>query len=218
MDFKVTGTSKGMTACQMDIKVEGLSYEILGQALSQAKEGRAHILGEMLKTLPSPNDEFKSHVPRFESLKIEKDFIGAVIGPGGKIIQKMQADTGATITIEEKEEYGEVIIYAESKDAIDAALAIIKGITATREVGEKYAATVKSIMPYGAFVEFMPGKQGLLHVSEIAWERVEDVSKVLKEGEEIVVKLVGKDPKTGKFKLSRKVLMPKPEKTASEEK
>lgn len=211
MDFKVTGTAKGITACQMDIKVEGLSYEILGQALAQAKEGRAHILGEMLKTISTPNVEFKAHVPRFVSIKIDKEFIGAIIGPGGKVIQKMQLDTGATITIEEKDDKGEVIIYGETKESIEAATAIIKGIVSVPEEGDEYDAVVKSIMPYGAFVEFMPGKQGLLHVSEISWDRVEDVSKVLKEGENVKVKLVGIDPKSGKFKLSRKVLMPKPE-------
>ena len=216
MDFKVTGTKNGITACQMDIKVEGLSYEVLGQALSQAKAGRAHILGEMLKTIEQPNAEFKSNAPRFEMLMIEKDFIGAVIGPGGKVIQKIQADTGATVTIEEIEDKGKVVFYGESKEAIDAALKIVKGIVAVPEVGEEYEAEVKTIMPYGAFVEFMPGKQGLLHVSEIKWERVEDVSKVLSEGEVVKVKLVGKDPKTGKFKLSRKVLLPKPENSEAE--
>lgn len=209
MDFKVTGTAKGITACQMDIKVDGLSYEVLAQALAQAKAGRSHILGEMTKTLAAPNVDFKDHAPRFEMIMIEKDFIGAIIGPGGKVIQKIQADTGATISIEEIGDQGKVVFYAETSEAIKAALKIVKGIVAVPEEGEVYDAEVKTIMPYGAFVEFMPGKQGLLHVSEIAWDRIDDVSKVLKEGEVIQVKLVGKDPKTGKFKLSRKVLLPK---------
>jgi polyribonucleotide nucleotidyltransferase len=216
MDFKVTGTSKGITACQMDIKVDGLSYDILSSALAQAKQGRAHILGEMLKTIAIPNPEFKAHVPRIEVIKIAKDFIGAIIGPGGKIIQKMQADTGCTITIEEKGDIGEVIIFGPTKEAINAALSNIKGIVAVPEVGDEYDAVVKSIMPYGAFVEFLPGKQGLLHVSEVSHERIEDVATVLKEGEKIKVKLIGVDPKTGKFKLSSKVFLPKPEKNTAE--
>jgi polyribonucleotide nucleotidyltransferase len=216
MDFKVTGTSKGITACQMDIKVDGLSYDVLSQALAQAKAGRAHILGEMLKTISTPNPEFKSHVPRIEVVNVAKDFIGAIIGPGGKIIQKMQADTGTTITIEEKGDIGEVIIFGPTKESINAAMRIINGIVAVPEVGDEYEAVVKSIMPYGAFVEFLPGKQGLLHVSEISWDRVDDVTTVLKEGDEIKVKLTGTDPKTGKFKLSSKVLLPKPEKNTAE--
>jgi polyribonucleotide nucleotidyltransferase len=216
MDFKVTGTSKGITACQMDIKVDGLSYDILSQALAQAKAGRAHILGEMLKTIAAPATEFKSHVPRIEVINVAKDFIGAIIGPGGKIIQKMQADTGTTITIEEKGDIGEVIIFGPTKESIDAAMRIIKGIIAVPEVGDVYDATVKSLMPYGAFVEFLPGKQGLLHVSEVSWDRVDDVSTILKEGQTIQVKLMGTDPKTGKFKLSSKALQPKPEKNTAE--
>jgi polyribonucleotide nucleotidyltransferase len=216
MDFKVTGTSKGITACQMDIKVDGLSYEILAQALAQAKGGRAHILGEMLKTIPTPNTEFKAHVPRIEVIKVAKEFIGAIIGPGGKVIQKMQADTGATITIEEKGDVGEVIIFGATKEIVQAALSTIKGIVTVPEVGEVYDAVVKSLMPYGAFVEFLPGKQGLLHVSEVSWDRIDDVSTVLKEEQVIQVKLVGTDPKTGKFKLSSKVLQPKPEKSSAE--
>lgn len=216
MDFKVTGTAKGITACQMDIKVDGLSYEVLAQALAQAKAGRSHILGEMMKTIDAPNAEFKDHAPRFEMIMIDKDFIGAIIGPGGKVIQKIQADTGATISIEEIGDQGKVVFYGETSEAINAALKTVKGIVAVPEEGEVYDAEVKTIMPYGAFVEFMPGKQGLLHVSEIAWDRIDDVSKVLKEGEVIQVKLVGKDPKTGKFKLSRKVLLPKEEKSTAQ--
>ncbi len=216
MDFKVTGTSKGITACQMDIKVDGLSYDILSQALNQAKQGRAHILGEMLKTISAPNTEFKSHVPRIEVIRVAKEFIGAIIGPGGKVIQKMSADTGCTITIEEKGDIGEVIVFGPTKENITAAMTIIKGIVAVPEVGDIYDAVVKSLMPYGAFVEFLPGKQGLLHVSEVSWDRLDDVSTVLKEGQIIQVKLMGTDPKTGKFKLSSKALLPKPEKNTAE--
>ncbi len=211
MDFKVTGTVDGITACQMDIKVDGLPYEILEQALNQAKDGRLHILGEMAKTLATPNTELKPHTPRIVQITIPKEMIGAVIGPGGKIIQEIQATTGATITVEEVDNTGVVSIMTNDGDASDAALAKIKAITAIPEVGEVYTGKVKSITNFGAFVEIIPGKDGLLHISEIRHERVEKVEDVLKEGEEIDVKLIAVDPKTGKLKLSRKVLLDKPE-------
>jgi polyribonucleotide nucleotidyltransferase len=211
MDFKVTGTSKGITACQMDIKIDGLSSEILKSALSQAKEGRAHILGEMMKTLDAPRGDVKSFAPRSKNLIIEKELIGAVIGPGGKIIQEIQNTTGATIIIEEKDEKGHVNIFATSSEAMTEAYDWIRRIVAVPEVGETYTGIVKALQPYGAFVEILPGKQGLLHISEIKWERVEKVEDVLSAGEEIQVKLVDVDPKTGKYRLSRKVLLPKPE-------
>lgn len=213
MDFKVTGTKDGITACQMDIKIDGLSQEILVKALTQAKEGRAHILGEMMKTLDAPREDLKPFAPRSKNLIIEKDFIGAVIGPGGKVIQEIQAVTGATITIEEVDDKGHVNIFSNASDSMDAAVKWIEGIVAVPEAGETYEGKVVSIMPYGAFIEFMPGKQGLLHISEIKWERVEKVEDVLEEGEEIMVKLLDIDKRSGKFKLSRKVLLPKPEKT-----
>ncbi len=213
MDFKVTGTAKGITACQMDIKVEGLSYEVLTEALNQARAGRLHILDEMTKELAAPRTELKDNAPRFFDIVIPKDLIGAVIGPGGKIIQEIQASTGATVTIEEVDNKGVVTIFSASKESLDAAVMKVKGIVAMPEEGEVYEGKVKSIMPYGAFVEFMPGKDGLLHVSEISWDRVENPADALTEGEVIKVKLVSVDPKTGKFKLSRKVLLPKPERT-----
>ena len=213
MDFKVTGTTKGITACQMDLKIDGLSYDMLAEALNQAKEGRAHILGEMMKTLETPREDYKSHAPRIVQMRIAKEFIGAIIGPGGKIIQEMQRESGATISIEEKDNMGIVQIYADNKDAIDAVYNKIKGITATAEVGEIYEGKVKSIMPFGAFVEIMPGKDGLLHISEIDWKRYESMDGVLTEGQIVKVKLIDIDKKTGKMKLSRKVLLPKPEKT-----
>ena len=213
MDFKVTGTTKGITACQMDLKIDGLSYDMLAEALNQAKEGRAHILGEMMKTLETPREDYKSHAPRIVQMRIAKEFIGAIIGPGGKIIQEMQRESGATISIEEKDNMGIVQIYADNKDAIDAVYNKIKGITATAEVGEIYEGKVKSIMPFGAFVEIMPGKDGLLHISEIDWQRYESMDGVLTEGQIVKVKLIDIDKKTGKMKLSRKVLLPKPEKT-----
>jgi polyribonucleotide nucleotidyltransferase len=213
MDFKVTGTTKGITACQMDLKIDGLSYDMLAEALNQAKEGRAHILGEMMKTLETPREDYKSHAPRIVQMRIAKEFIGAIIGPGGKIIQEMQRESGATISIEEKDNMGIVQIYADNKDAIDAVYNKIKGITATAEVGEIYEGKVKSIMPFGAFVEIMPGKDGLLHISEIDWQRYESMDGVLTEGQIVKVKLIDIDKKTGKMKLSRKVLIPKPEKT-----
>ena len=213
MDFKVTGTTKGITACQMDLKIDGLSYDMLAEALNQAKEGRAHILGEMMKTLETPREDYKSHAPRIVQMRIAKEFIGAIIGPGGKIIQEMQRESGATISIEEKDNMGIVQIYADNKEAIDAVYNKIKGITATAEVGEIYEGKVKSIMPFGAFVEIMPGKDGLLHISEIDWQRYESMDGVLTEGQIVKVKLIDIDKKTGKMKLSRKVLIPKPEKT-----
>ncbi|MBP1531097.1 MAG: polyribonucleotide nucleotidyltransferase [Bacteroidaceae bacterium] len=212
MDFKTTGTPKGLTATQMDIKCDGLSYEILEKALMQAKAGREHILNEMLKTLPAPRPELKPHVPRIEQIIIPKEFIGAVIGPGGKIIQGMQEETGAVITIDEEDGVGKVQVSAANKESIDAALAKIRAIVAIPEVGEVYEGEVRSIMPYGAFVEFMPGKDGLLHISEIDWKRLETVEEAgIKEGDKIQVKLIDIDEKTGKFKLSRRVLMEKPE-------
>lgn len=212
MDFKVTGTRDGITACQMDIKVEGLSFEILSQALNQAKEGRMHILDKIAETITEPRAEYKDFVPRIEKMIISKEFIGAVIGPGGKIIQDIQKTTGTTITIEEVGDRGVIEIMSPDKASIDAATNRIKGIVAVPEVGEIYHATVKSIMPYGAFVEILPGKEGLLHISEIAWKRLEKVEEVLKEGDEIDVKLLAVDTKSGKLKLSAKALLPKPEK------
>ncbi|MCB9174253.1 MAG: polyribonucleotide nucleotidyltransferase [Flavobacteriales bacterium] len=212
MDFKVTGTKDGITACQMDIKVDGLPYEILEQALAQAREGRLHILNEMLKTIAEPNADYKPHTPRITQITIPKDMIGAVIGPGGKIIQDIQAKTGATITIEEVNNTGQVSIMTNDGEAMKAALARIKAITAVPEVGEIYKGKVKSITNFGAFVEIIPGKDGLLHISEINWDRVEKVEDVLKEGQEIEVKLIEVDAKTGKLKLSRKVLLEKPQK------
>ncbi|WP_242918679.1 polyribonucleotide nucleotidyltransferase [Pontibacter liquoris] len=211
MDFKVTGTKNGITACQMDIKVKGLSYDVLSQALAQAREGRAHILNEMNKTLSAPNADYKPHTPRSFNIVIDKEFIGAVIGPGGKVIQQIQKDTGATIIIEEKNEKGHVNIFASNQDAMNSAVSKIRGIVAQPEIGEEYIGKVKSIQPYGAFVEFMPGKDGLLHISEIRHERLETMDGVLEIGEDVKVKLIDVDKKTGKFKLSRKVLLPKPE-------
>ena len=212
MDFKTTGTLKGLTATQMDIKCDGLSYEILEKALAQAKAGREHILGEMMKTISEPRADFKPHVPRIEAMEIPKEFIGAVIGPGGKIIQGMQEETGATITIEEEDGVGKIQVCGANKSIIDAAIAKIRAIVAIPEVGEVYDAKVVSIMPYGCFVEFMPGKEGLLHISEIAWKRLESVEEAgLKEGDTVSVKLLEIDEKTGKFRLSHKVLEEKPE-------
>ena len=211
MDFKVTGTEKGITACQMDIKVDGLSYEVLEQALNQAKEGRMHILGEMKKAIAEPRADYKPHVPRSEKVIIEKDQIGAVIGPGGKVVQEIQKETGATVIIEEEDRNGVVTIFAADKESMTAALQRIKAIVAMPEVGEVYEGKVKSVMPFGAFIEFMPGKDGLLHISEIKWERLESMDGVMEVGEEVNVKLVGIDKKTGKFRLSRKVLLPKPQ-------
>ncbi|MGI6047127.1 MAG: polyribonucleotide nucleotidyltransferase [Petrimonas sp.] len=216
MDFKVCGTKDGITATQMDIKVDGLSYEILEKALAQAKAGREHIMGKMMETISEPRADLKPHAPRIEVIEIPKDFIGAVIGPGGKIIQGIQDETGAIITIEEIDNKGRVEVSANNKDSIDAAMRKIKGIVAVPEVGEVYEATVSSVMPYGAFCEFLPGKDGLLHISEIEWKRLGKVEDAgIKEGDKIQVKLIDIDQKTGKFKLSRKVLIPRPEQPKS---
>lgn len=210
MDFKVTGTEKGITACQMDLKVDGLTYEVLKEALDQAKEGRAHILNEMKKTIASAKPDLKPHAPRAVTISIEKELIGAVIGPGGKVVQDIQKTTGATIVIEEVANRGIVNIFANNQQVMDAAVKRVKAIVAVPEVGETYSGIVKSIMPFGAFVEFMPGKDGLLHISEIKWERLETMDGIMQVGEEVKVKLVEVDKKTGKFRLSRKVLLPKP--------
>ncbi|MFB9844494.1 polyribonucleotide nucleotidyltransferase [Mucilaginibacter ginsenosidivorans] len=212
MDFKVTGTSTGITAVQMDLKINGLSYEVLTKALDQAKEGRLHILNEISKTLSAPREDYKPHAPRIVTLKIDKEYIGAVIGPGGKIIQEMQRETGATINIEEKDNQGIVQVFADNKAAIDAAVSRIRAIAAKPEVGEIYEGKVKSIMPFGAFVEIMPGKDGLLHISEIDHKRFETMDGIFKVGDEVRVKLLDID-KQGKLKLSRKALLPKPERT-----
>ena len=212
MDFKTTGTRDGLTATQMDIKCDGLSFDILEKALMQAKAGREHILNCITDTIAEPRPELKPHVPRIEAFEIPKEFIGAVIGPGGKIIQQMQEDTGATITIDEEDGVGKVQVSGPNKESIDAAIAKIRAIVAIPEVGEVYEGTVRSIMPYGCFVEFMPGKDGLLHISEIDWKRLETVEEAgIKEGDKIQVKLLEIDPKTGKFKLSHRVLIEKPE-------
>lgn len=212
MDFKTTGTVNGLTATQMDIKCDGLSFEILEKALMQAKAGREHILGKMMETISEPRADMKPQVPRIVAIEIPKEFIGAVIGPGGKIIQQMQEDTGATITIDEIDGVGKVQVSAPNKASIDAALGKIRAIVAVPEVGEVYEGTVRSIMPYGCFVEILPGKDGLLHISEIDWKRLETVEEAgIKEGDKITVKLLEIDPKTGKYKLSHKVLTPKPE-------
>ncbi len=212
MDFKTTGTKDGLTATQMDIKCDGLSFEILEKALMQAKAGREHILNLLTETIAEPRQEMKPQVPRIIQLEIPKEFIGAVIGPGGKIIQQIQEETGATITIEETEGVGKVQVSAPNKDSIDAALGKIKAIVAVPEIGEVYEGTVRSIMPYGCFVEILPGKDGLLHISEIDWKRLETVEEAgIKEGDKLKVKLLDIDPKTGKYKLSRRVLLEKPE-------
>ncbi len=212
MDFKVTGTDKGITACQMDLKVDGLTYEVLKEALLQAKEGRLHILNEMKKTLSAPRIELKPHAPRSVVLTIDKDMIGAVIGPGGKVVQDIQKTSGATVVIEEVGNQGLVSVFANDQTAMDMALKRIRAIVAIPEVGAVYDGKVKSIMPFGAFVEFMSGKDGLLHISEIKWERLENMEGVLEVGEEVKVKLIEVDKKTGKFRLSRKVLLPRPPK------
>jgi polyribonucleotide nucleotidyltransferase len=212
MDFKVTGTEKGITACQMDIKIDGLSYDVLKEALTQAKAGRLHILGKISETLAAPRTELKPNAPQVVSIDIPKDLIGAVIGPGGKIVQEIQKETGATVVIEEIDNHGRVTVFATGKESLEAALGRVNAIVAQPEEGGIYTGKVKNIMPFGAFVEFMPGKDGLLHISEIKWERLESMDGVLETGEDIQVKLVGVDQKTGKFRLSRKVLLPKPEK------
>ena len=212
MDFKVTGTRDGITATQMDIKVDGLSYEILANALAQAKAGRLHILDKIEEAQPAARPDMKPHAPRIETLRIGKEFIGAVIGPGGKIIQGIQEQSGATVNIEEVDNYGIVEISSSNKESLDAAMAMVRGIVATPEVGEVYKGTVSSVMPYGCFVQFMPGKDGLLHISEIDWKRFATIEETgLKEGDTIDVKLIEIDPKTGKFSLSHKALLPKPE-------
>lgn len=211
MDFKVTGTREGICGVQMDIKVDGLSMDTMREALEQARKGRLHILEAMYECMPAAREEVKPHAPRMEKLFIDKEFIGAVIGPQGKIIQEIQRETGTTINIEEVGNYGEVSVFSPAKEGLDKAVAWIKGITAMPEVGSVYEATVKGIKEFGAFVEFLPGKQGLLHISEISHKRLETMEGVLKEGEKVKVKLIGIDHKTGKFKLSRKVLMPKPD-------
>lgn len=215
MDFKVTGTAKGITACQMDLKVEGLDYSVLKEALYQAKEGRLHILDEITKTLAAPKADLKPHTPRSFMMWIPKELIGAVIGPGGKVIQEIQKDTSTTIIIEEIDNQGKINVFSANQSNMDAAIRRIKAIVAQPEIGETYTGKVKNIQPFGAFVEFMPGKDGLLHISEVKWERLESMEGVLEPGEEIMVKLIDVDKKTGKFKLSRKVLLPKPEKPVS---
>ncbi len=210
MDFKVTGTENGIVACQMDLKINGLSYEVLGKALHQAKEGRLHILNEMKKTIDKPREDYKPHAPRIITIRIDKEFIGAVIGPGGKIIQEMQRETGATISIEEVGNQGVVQIFADNKESIDKAVTRIKNIAARPEVGEIYEGKVRSIMPFGAFVEIMPGKDGLLHISEIDHRRIETMDGIFEVGDEVRVKLLDID-KQGKLKLSRKALLPRPE-------
>ena len=212
MDFKVTGTDKGITACQMDIKIDGMSYEILEKALNQAKEGRAHILGKMLETIEAPREDFKPHVPRIEKIIVPKDMIGSIIGPGGKIIQEIQAVSNTTITIEEKDEKGIVLISGPDKNSIETGLAKVRAIVEVPEIGSVYRGKVKSIVSFGAFVEILPGKDGLLHISEIEWKRLNSVEDVLKEGEMVDVKIIDIDQKSGKLKLSRKALLPKPEK------
>lgn len=212
MDFKVTGTEKGITATQMDIKVDGLSYETLAQALEQARKGRMHILGKILETIPEPREDFKPHVPRIEKIIIPKEMIGALIGPGGKVIQDIQAKSGSTIVIEEVEGVGGVVdVFAANKDSISKAMRMIRGIVAVPEIGKVYEGVVKSIVTFGAFIEILPNKDGLLHISEIDWKRLEKVEDALKVGQEIEVKLIDIDEKTGKLKLSRKVLIPRPE-------
>lgn len=211
MDFKVTGTREGICGIQMDIKVDGLSMEIMRNALEQARRGRLHILDAMYQCIPASRPDVKPHAPRMVKMFIDREFIGAVIGPGGKIIQEMQRETGTTINIEEKNNMGEVSIFGTDKEKVDKAHNWIKGIVLVPTVGDEYEATVKTIQPYGAFVEFLPGKQGLLHISEVSWKRLETLEGVLNEGDKVKVKLTGTDPKTGKFKLSRKVLLPKPE-------
>jgi polyribonucleotide nucleotidyltransferase len=216
MDFKVAGTRDGITACQMDIKIEGLTFDILTQALNQAREGRLHILGEMAKCISEPRKELKPHAPKMIVIEIAKDYIGAIIGPGGKIIQGLQAETNTTITIEEVDNKGIIEISGNDQKGIDKAIEKIKEIAFTPEVGETYKGRVKTIQPYGAFVEISKGTDGLLHISEIDHRRLERVEEVLKEGDIIEVKLVGIDDR-GKFKLSRKALLPKPERQAEQQ-
>jgi polyribonucleotide nucleotidyltransferase len=212
MDFKVTGTRDGITAAQMDIKVDGLSFEVLAKALDQARKGRLHILDIMEETIAEPRPDLKPHAPRIEMLTIPKDMIGALIGPGGKIIQEIQRVTGATIIVEEIDGHGDVNIFGENAEVINAALDWVKKIVTVPEVGQVYKGKVKTIVQFGAFVEILPNKDGLLHISEIEWRKIKTVEEVLKEGQEIEVKLIDIDPRTGKMKLSRKVLLPRPPK------
>ena len=216
MDFKVTGTRDGICGVQMDIKVDGLKMEVMRQALDQAKRGRLHILDAMYACIPAARADVKPHAPRMVKLFIDKEFIGAVIGPGGKVIQEIQRETGTTINLEEVNNRGEVSIFSTNKESVDKAVAWIKGIVAVPQIGDTYDAVVKSIMPFGAFVEFLPGKQGLVHISEVSWKRLETLEGLVKEGDPMKVKLIGTDPKSGKFKLSRKALLPMPERNASE--
>jgi polyribonucleotide nucleotidyltransferase len=211
MDFKVTGTRDGICGVQMDIKVDGLKMEVMAQALDQARRGRLHILDAMYNCIPEARSEVKPHAPRMVKMFIDREFIGAVIGPGGKVIQEIQRETGTTINIEEINNMGEVSIFGTNKEGVEKAHNWVKGIVAVPTVGDVYEATVKSIMPFGAFVEFLPGKQGLVHISEVSWKRLETLEGILKEGDKVKVKLIGTDPKSGKFKLSRKILLPKPE-------
>jgi polyribonucleotide nucleotidyltransferase len=211
MDFKVTGTRDGICGVQMDIKVDGLSMDIMREALEHARKGRMHILEAMYACMPEARDDVKPHAPRMVKMFIDKEFIGAVIGPGGKVIQEIQRETGTTINLEEINNRGEVSIFGTEKEGVLRAEAWVKGIVAVPTVGDVYDSTVKSIMPFGAFVEFLPGKQGLVHISEVSWKRLETLDGVLKEGDQFKVKLIGTDPKSGKFKLSRKALIPKPE-------
>ncbi len=213
MDFKIVGSSKGIVACQMDIKINGLKWEMVEEALLQAREGRLHIMNEMNKTISEPASDYKPHAPRIETIFIDKEFIGAVIGPGGKIIQGIQKETGAVVSISESETHGVVEIASNNREALQKAMAMIKGIVTVPQVGEVYTGKVKNIMDFGAFVEFLPGKEGLLHISEISWKRIEKMEGVLQTGEEVKVKLIEVDKKSGKYRLSRKVLMPKPEST-----
>lgn len=211
MDFKVTGTREGICAVQMDIKLEGLTYEVLTKALEQAKQGRLHILDKMYEAMPAPREDYKPFVPRIEKIYIAKDYIGAVIGPGGKVIQKLQEDTGTEIFVEEVDNQGVISVAASDKEAIERALDWIRGLTTEPEAGETYEGTVKSVMPYGAFVEFMPGKEGLLHISEISWKRIETMDGIFSEGDKVKVKLLEVDKRSGKFRLSRKALLERPE-------
>jgi len=217
MDFKVTGTRDGICGVQMDIKVDGLSMDIMREALSQARKGRLHILDAMYECTPAARADVKPHAPRMVKIIIDKEFIGAVIGPGGKIIQEMQRTTGATINIEEVGNHGEVSIFSANKESLDAAVRWINGIVAVPEIGDEYEGVVKGIKEFGAFVEFMPGKQGLLHISEISWKRLETMEGIFNEGDTVKVKLIGLDPKTGKFKLSHKALLPRPEQAPRED-
>jgi polyribonucleotide nucleotidyltransferase len=215
MDFKVAGTKDGITATQMDIKVEGLSYDILAEALEQARKGRLFILEKMTEVIDEPRPDFKPHVPRIVQMMIPKDMIGALIGPGGKIVQKIQNETGATVVIEEVDQKGVVDVFAANQASIQAALERIKAIVAVPEIGQVYKGKVKSVVSFGAFVEILPGKEGLLHISEIDWKRIASTDEVLKEGQEIEVKLIDMD-NNGKLKLSRKALLPKPERPPPE--